>query len=230
MLSVVIPTRNNERELVHTLASLVGGAADGVVRDVTVADGGSADGTLEVADLAGCHVLGGGAARGGRLDAAARGAKGPWLLFLEPDVVLDEGWHREVRSLIDTLERAGQSKTRAAVFQFGVDGFGARARMAEFRARLARLLTGLPRTDQGLIIHKSFYEKLGGYRPLPAMAEADLIRRIGRGRIVRLRTRALAPLRRSRRERSWLAAPRAAIGAGLLVLRVPPRLVARLYG
>ncbi|GLK67772.1 glycosyltransferase [Hansschlegelia plantiphila] len=227
MLSVVIPTRNHERSLVTTLAALVPGAADGVVRDVTIADGGSTDATLEVADLAGCNALKGGLARGDRLDAAARRAKGPWLLFLDPDVTLEEGWHREVRSLIDALERTGEADRRAAVFGYGVDGFGGRDRLAERLAGLAGLLTGLPRPEQGLLIHKSFYERLGGFRPLPAMADADLIRRIGRGRIVRLRARALAPAPRAE---AWRAGPKAALGAGLLMLRVPPRLVARLYG
>jgi glycosyltransferase involved in cell wall biosynthesis len=226
MLSVVIPTRNDERVLVPTLASLVPGAADGVVRDVMIADGGSSDATLEIADLAGCStIVGGGAARGDRLDAAARRAKGPWLLFLEPDVTLDEGWHREVRSLIETLDRTGESERRAAVFRFGLDGFGAKVRLVERLSGLSGLLTGLPRPQQGLLIHKAFYERLGGFRPLPAMADADLIRRIGAGRILRMRARALASA-----GRHGLPGPMAAVRAGLLMLRVPPRLVARLYG
>src|SRR5262249_58559561 len=53
MLSVIIPTLDCERLLVPTLASLVSGAAVGTVRDVIVADGGSRDATLEVADMAG---------------------------------------------------------------------------------------------------------------------------------------------------------------------------------
>lgn len=229
MLSVVIPTRNDERSLVPTLAALVPGAASGVVRDVTIADGGSTDATLEVADIAGCHVVGGSVARGDRLDRAARNAKGPWLLFLEPDVVLGEGWHREVRTLIEALERAGEADRRAAVFSFAVDGFGGRARIAEWLAGLSRLLTGLPRPEQALLINKTFYERLGGFRKLATMSDADLIRRIGGGRIVRLRTLALAPASRARRPEAFPAGPSAALGAGLLMLRVPPRLVARLY-
>lgn len=225
MLSVVIPTRNDERVLVQTLAALVPGAADGVVRDVTLADGGSTDGTLEIADLAGCNVVGGFPDRAGRLDAAARRAKSQWILFLEPGSVLDEGWRNEVRSFIDAAERRGETSARAAVFAFGLDAFGAKARATERMVGIGGALTGLPRPEQGLLIHKALYEKVGGFRPLRAMAEADLIRRIGRGRIVRLRTRALAPALRRH-----VQGPKAALGAGLLMLRVPPALVARLYG
>jgi len=228
MISVLIPTCDHERALVPTLSTLVPGAADGVVRDVTVVDGGSADATPEVADLAGCHFVRGGGKRGDRLDEAARGAKGPWLLFLEPGVALDEGWQREVRSLIDALERQGEADRRAAVFRYGLDGFGGKVRLAEFFADVAGLLTGLPRAEQGLLIHKRFYERLGGYRPLPVMEDADLIRRIGRRRIVALRARALAPASRS--AAASRGGVRAALTAGLLMLRVPPHLVARLYG
>lgn len=225
MLSVVIPTRNDERTLVQTLAALVPGAADGVVRDVTLADGGSTDATLEIADLAGCNVVGGFADRAGRLNGAARRAKSPWILFLEPGAVLDDGWRHEVRSFVDAAERRGDAADRAAVFAFALDAFGVKARATERLVGLHAALTGLPRPEQGLLIHKALYEKLGGFRPLPAMAEADLIRRIGGGRIMRLRSRATAPM-----VRKLHAGPRAALGAGLLMLRVPPALVARLYG
>lgn len=229
MLSVVIPTRNDERALVSTLAALVPGAADGLVRDVTIADAGSTDATLEIADLAGCKAIGGGAAVEVRLDAAARRAKGPWLLFLEPGVVLEESWRHEVRAIIDALERNGQAGKRAAVFRFGLEGFDVRARSAERLAGLSRLLTGLPRPEQGLLIRTDFYARVGGFRALPAMAQADLLRRIGQRRLIRLRTRAVAPASLPRAD-AGLSGPKAALGAGLLMLRVPPSLVARLYG
>lgn len=226
MLSVIIPTRNDERRLVRTLASLVAGVADGTVRDVALADAGSTDATLEIADLSGCNVVRGAGARGAALDAAARSAKGPWLMFIEPGVALEEGWRREVHAMIETLERRGEAERRAGVFRFALDSLETEARVAERLADVSRLLTGLPRPEQGLLIHKGFYQRAGGFRSLAAMAEADFIRRIGPRRLVRLRSRALAPVERSA-DQPW---PKAALGAGLLMLRVPPRFVARLCG
>jgi glycosyltransferase involved in cell wall biosynthesis len=84
MLSVIIPTLNNERVLVPTLASLVSGAAAGTLRDVIVADGGSTDATIEVADIAGCEVMSTAGTLGGRLRAAAAKARANWLMFLRP--------------------------------------------------------------------------------------------------------------------------------------------------
>jgi len=85
MLSVLIETRNDEEGLARTLASLVGGAVEGVVRDVIVCDRGSSDRTLHVAEHAGCHVAAG-------LGAGIARAKGDWLLVLEPGSRLADGW------------------------------------------------------------------------------------------------------------------------------------------
>ena len=52
-------------------------------------------------------------------------------------------------------------------------------------------LFALPYGDQGLLIPKRLYQKLGGYRALADMEDADLVRRIGRRRLVRLRARAI---------------------------------------
>lgn len=91
MLSVVIETRNHEDALARTLASLVSGAVEGVVREVIVCDSGSSDRTHTVAEHAGCHYL----ADAG-VDAGIRQARGEWLLLLEPGARLLEGWMEAV--------------------------------------------------------------------------------------------------------------------------------------
>jgi hypothetical protein len=221
MISVVIPTLNDERELVSTLAPLVTAAADGMVRDVVVADGGSTDGTRDVADIAGCNFLSEVPERGARLAAGARLAKGPWLLFMAPGTVLEAGWHHEARTIIETLERQGQSRQRALVFRYALDDIDLRARLRERLVSLHRFITGIPRFEQCVLIHQAHYEKLGGFRALPSLEVEDFARRLGRSRTVTLRSRAFAPLS---------VAPRTARDAvrfGLLALRVPPSLLAR---
>lgn len=87
MLSVLMETRNSEEGLARTLASLVSGAVEGVVREVIVCDLGSTDGTRAVADQAGCRwILDGGLAKGMAI------AKSDWLLLLEPGARLVDGW------------------------------------------------------------------------------------------------------------------------------------------
>ena len=91
MLSVLIETRNDEEALARTLASLVGGAVEGVVREVIVCDRGSTDQTHYVAEHAGCVFL----AEGG-IKAGIAQAKGDWLLLLEPGARLADGWTDDV--------------------------------------------------------------------------------------------------------------------------------------
>jgi glycosyltransferase involved in cell wall biosynthesis len=87
MLSVLIETRNDEEALSRTLASLIGAAVEGAVRDVIVCDRGSTDQTRYVAEHAGCQFV----AEGGIAVGIAR-AKGDWLLIVEPGARLLEGW------------------------------------------------------------------------------------------------------------------------------------------
>jgi glycosyltransferase involved in cell wall biosynthesis len=87
MLSVLIETRNDEEALALTLGSLIGGAIEGVVREVIVCDRGSTDHTGKVAEHAGCSYV----ATGG-IAAGIRQAKGEWLLLIEPGARLVDGW------------------------------------------------------------------------------------------------------------------------------------------
>ena len=87
MLTVLIETKDDEEGLARTLASLIGGAVEGVVRDVIVCDRGSTDQTHRVAEHAGCNYI----ASGG-IAAGIGQAKGEWLLMLEPGARLVEGW------------------------------------------------------------------------------------------------------------------------------------------
>src|SRR5438105_10824217 len=90
MISVVIATANDERTLAAALSDLVGAAVDGLVREVILADAGSTDATLDIADDAGAVVV-----RGSWIEAAAR-AKSDWLLLLPPAPCLAADWQARV--------------------------------------------------------------------------------------------------------------------------------------
>jgi glycosyltransferase involved in cell wall biosynthesis len=189
MLSVVIATHDSERALLPTLAALVAGAAAGVVREVIVADAGSRDATAAIADGAGCRVLTSAQTRGARLKAAAATARAPWLLFLAPGTVPDATWIEETRRFIEQADLRGCATTRAAAFRPGSPAF--RPALVEALALLWAALGARPDASQGLLIARSLYDALGGHRD-GAEPERDLARRLGRRRVVLLRSGAMA--------------------------------------
>ena len=185
MLSVIIATRNCERALVHTLSMLVGASVAGVVRDVVVADAGSSDETGEIADIAGCALLVSGAPLATRLREAASAARGAWLLFLRPGTVLEASWVEEAARFVTDAERRGSAET-AAVFRS--QPLPGRSVAAQALALLTEALRRTPHPGQGLIISRQFYESVGRHQLQAGDPETDLLRRIGRGRLVRLRS------------------------------------------
>jgi glycosyltransferase involved in cell wall biosynthesis len=187
MLSVIIPTLNSERTLVPTLAMLVAGAMSGIVREVSIADGGSSDATLEIADVAGCTVLASSAPLAGRLKAAAAAARSPWLMFLRAGTVLDATWLEETARFIEERELSGDA-SMAAVFRKSVSARAAYPVVIEALSLLKFGLFGRAHPDQGLLIGARLYKEIGGHREAAADPEAELLARLGRRRILMLRS------------------------------------------
>jgi len=184
MLSVIIATFDSERALVPTLAALIPGATAGLITEVVVADGGSSDDTASVADAAGCNFMFVDGALGGRLKAAAGAARAPWLLFLRPGTVLDSPWIGEIARFIEQDSAAAQ----AAVFRPAIPV------QPVWRQVWHLLLSapGTPRPEQGLLLANQFYQTIGGHSERAGDPEADLLRRIGRRRLITLSTAAFA--------------------------------------
>ena len=229
MISVVIPTFNAARTLVPTLSALVPALVHGVVQDAIVADGGSTDDTCAIADAAGTHLVEVSRGRGTQLDAGAALARGDWLLFLHADTVLEPGWAEEAAAFMDRVE-TGRRRPAAAYFRFTFDDDGFMPRLVERFVALRCLLFALPYGDQGLLISRSLYNRLGGFRPLPLMEDVDLVRRLKRNELVGLKSRAVTSAGRYQRE-GYLIRSFRNLGLMLLYfLHVPPRFLARLYG
>ncbi len=196
MISVVIPTLNAEASLARCFDSLIPAALRGLVREVIVADGGSGDDTALIAEAAGAHLVTAAKGRGAQMAAGAAAARSEWLLFLHPETALEAGWEAEAESF---LERADLERPHAAAFRFALDEFGGGARRREALAALRCWLFARPGGDQGLLIPKRLYRKLGGHRAA-ARAEADLVRRIGRRRLVMLQAKAVNKLAATKSE------------------------------
>lgn len=185
MLSVVIATEGIEQTAVATLAALVPGAASGVVREVLLVDRAGTGVIERVADVAGCRFLRFEGTHAAALAAGARQARSPWLMFLHAGAVLDSGWIDETAQFIQRVSITGQP--RAGIFRYARSPY-ADARLRDGFKFMARMIAG-PSAEQGLLIAKDHYERLGGYAPDARRSEAKLLRRLGRSSRTLLRSR-----------------------------------------
>lgn len=228
MITVIIPTLDADQSLTATLSALVPAAVDGLVRQVIVADGGSRDRTLRIADDAGAEIVTSLPGRGVQLAAGAALARQPWLLFLHADTVPQPGWERDASAFMERVDD-GRRPEAAAAFRFALDDDGLRPRLLEAAVAARLAVLKLPYGDQGLLIPRRLYDAVGGHKPLQLMEDVDLIRRLGRRRTVILRTAALTSAARYKREGYARRVARNLTCLSLYYLQVPIPVIARLY-
>lgn len=219
-LDVVIPTLNAAATLLATLA----GVPQGVV--VVVSDGGSTDGTRDIARAAGCRVVEGPRGRGRQLAAGAEAATGPWRLFLHADTrVSPQGWTAIARH----MARPEHAQV-AASLRLAIDDQAWQARVIERAVAWRVQLFGLAYGDQGLLIHRGLYGAIGGYPDLPLMEDVEIMRRLGRKRLAVLDGEARTSATRWRR-RGWVRQTAMNLTCvSLYRLGVPVDRIVSLYG
>lgn len=236
MISVIIPTLNSQETLAGTFASLISPTVSGLVHEVIVSDGGSVDETTAIAEAAGASVAIGAKGRGQQLRLGAAQAKGDWLLFLHSDTALEPGWDTEVGNLIEgvaarrPMPGVPPDGKFAAAFAFRLADLSWKARLLERLVALRCALLKVPYGDQGLLVSKSFYDELGGYGALALMEDVDLVRRIGRARIIMLRSAAVTSAARYYKNGFFIRIMKNSFIMTLWLCRVPTPVLVKLYG
>lgn len=228
MISVIIPTLNSEKNLVATLSSLVPAVVEGVIKDVVIADGGSKDDTQQLAFEAGVNFVSVKPGRGAQMAGGASEAKSEWYLFLHDDTILQQGWEREVAGFILDCVEAGDIQ-KAACFKFALDDRSMSALLLEKIVRLRCFILALPYGDQGILISKNLYKKIGGFGDMPLMEDVDLVRRIGRKRLNYFRSTATTSAKRYKKDGYVKRMLRNFVCLTLYFVRVPPRVIAKIY-
>jgi rSAM/selenodomain-associated transferase 2 len=226
LLSVVVPALDAAAVLPATLAALEEGRKSGLLGEVIVVDGGSRDSTATLAEAAGARVVAAPRGRGAQLAAGGAAATRDWLFFLHADTLLAPGWSAAAAAFI----AEPQNQNRAAYLRFRLDDRTVAARRIEALVAWRCRRLALPYGDQGLLIAAPLYRAIGGFRALPLMEDVDLVRRLGRQRLVALPADAITSAARYRRE-GYVSRPLRNLGClTLYFLGLPPRLILRLYG
>jgi rSAM/selenodomain-associated transferase 2 len=219
-VSALIPTLNAAASLPVTL-----GALRGAVAEIIIADGGSSDATRDIAQASGAQVISAPRGRGPQLRAAADVATQPWLLAIHADTRPGPGWQEELAGFIAQPEAAA----KAAHFRFALNDPAPEARRLEAMVAWRCRWLGLPYGDQGLLIARDFYRKLGGYEPVPLMEDVALIRRIGRKRLVALPPAFITSAEKWQRDGWYARSARNLFCLSLWFAGVSPARIARIY-
>lgn len=222
-VSIIVPALNAATELPICLESLMPGLEAGLIREVIVSDGGSEDATSDIAEAAGCEVLTGPPGRAKQLITGANEARGDWLLFLHADTALSRDWPERVAAHI------GAGTDRAAAFALVFRSDAREAKWLAGRANRRARWFGLPYGDQGLLISRALYDKVGGYPDIPLMEDVALVRAIGRKRLSLLTAEARTSAAKYERDGWRRRAYRNAWLLARYLLGAPPEKLARLY-
>lgn len=196
MLSIVIPTLNEAGQIQRVLQSIEPLSAR-VPTEVLVIDGGSSDGTTQLAKASSARVLCSSTGRAIQMNTGATHAVGKYLLFLHADTCFSQP---AASALVEQTSR-GAIWGR---FDVQLSGSHPLLRVVETSMNLRSRLTGIATGDQALFARRDAFWSVGGYPPIPLMEDIVLSRRLkGLAPPVCLRQRVMTSSRRWEHRGVW---------------------------
>jgi rSAM/selenodomain-associated transferase 2 len=188
-VSVIIPTLNEADHIAETISSLRRQRP----HEIIIADGGSDDGTPELARGADL-VLSGPRGRANQMNLGAAAATGDAFLFLHADCTLEQDALKELNLL-------NRYRVIAGCFRMRVDEVGWLYRSIDWCASVRVKLTGLVYGDQGLFLKRETFEDVGGFPRVRLMEDVFISKSLRRlGRIIVSPRRILVSPRRWQRQ------------------------------
>lgn len=170
-LSVVIPTLNEAERLADTLNAVRSRSTHGQDLEVVIADGGSQDETVPIAEEHNAKVVACRPGRGIQMNAGAAIASGETLLFLHADAQLPDRYNESIRTILT-------GKSIAGAFRLRIDHDSPSLRMVARLANLRSQLLKRPYGDQGLFLRSQTFYEMGGFRNWPLMEDFELVQRL----------------------------------------------------
>ena len=173
MLSIIIPTLNEEKNLPLLLKSI---RSQNFKEDyeIIIADAGSKDNTVKIAKKYGCKVVSGGLPAKGR-NRGAKAAKGDLLLFLDADVVLPKNFLKKIltefkKRKLDVAGATLNPQTQKKMIKFLFDFF--------YNIPIKKLERFLPFGAMGILAKKVIHQKIKGFdEKIKLCEDHDYVRR-----------------------------------------------------
>ncbi len=179
-ISVIIPTLNEERTIMATLAHTAALGFD----ELIVVDGGSLDQTPALVESyrrrtqspaqSPVRLVTAPSGRASQMNEGAKASGSETLLFLHADTQLPD----DAKTMIETtLANQGMVGGRFDVRFDHPSRWGTIiSKMMNWRSRLSGIATG----DQALFVRRHIFEQLGGFADMPLMEDIDFSRRLKR--------------------------------------------------
>lgn len=152
-VSIIIPTKDNQRTIAACVASARAQRGD---VEVVVVDNRSTDATVHLAHRHGAdQVLVAGPERSAQRNAGFESTTGEFVVFIDSDMVLDEGLAADVRDVFATDTRLGAAVLPETSFGEGY--------LAACRALEKRLYLGDPSAEAARAFRSAVLDTVGGY-------------------------------------------------------------------
>ncbi len=171
-LSIIIPVLDEAAAIGDALAALARCRARGA--EVIVVDGGSRDGTVDVARPLADKVITAPRGRGAQMNAGAAAAQGDVLLFLHADTRLPPEADRFVADALATTKRAWGR------FDVTIAGHSPLLRLVAGTMNLRSRLTGIATGDQAMFMTRAAFAQAGGFPDIALMEDIVMSCRLKR--------------------------------------------------
>ena len=173
-ISIIIPVLNEA----PTIASVISTALEAKNVEIIVADGGSSDGTAEIAKSLGVRVISTAPGRATQMNAGAIAATGDILLFLHADTLLPPGYDSGARLAL------AKPQTVAGAYALKIDAPQHSLRLVEIGVNCRSRFLQMPYGDQAIFLYSATFDKIGGFPDLPLMEDFEFVCRLKKqGRI-----------------------------------------------
>lgn len=169
-LSVIIPALNEETTIHRAISSCWTAEA----YEVIVADGGSRDQTVSIAESCGATVVSSAAGRGIQLNAGAARAGGDVLMFLHADNWLSDSIGSQLSVFFEV------AKGDYCCFRQRIEAAGWIYRAIECGNALRAQVQKLPYGDQGICVSRRLFESVGNFKEIPLMEDVEIARRLSK--------------------------------------------------
>jgi len=221
VISIIIPTLNEASTIEQFLKSLRERVGD---VEIIVVDGGSSDGTLDLARDHCDQCLRSALGRALQMNTGAAAALGDIFWFLHADTEVPVDCVRKIYEVFRDPEVVG------GFFRIRIPSRRLVYRLTDSLAHYAGLLLQMRFGDHGFFCRRPDFEQIGGFPELPLMEDVEFFRNLRRrGRTAIISSRLISSPRRYKEIGPWRLTLTYGVIALLYFLRVPIPILARTY-